>query len=134
MMCAAIADYKPASVSRQKIKKKNAELSLQLVPTRDVLASLPRDRQYLIVGFAAETSDLGNQARKKLQEKNCDLIVANDVSRADAGIESDENEVTIFFRDGAQKKISRASKKIIARELVKIFANIREKRLTKKTR
>src|SRR5207248_8041389 len=122
------ADYKPASVSRQKIKKQNAELSLQLVPTRDVLASLPQDRQYLVVGFAAETSDLDNRARKKLQQKNCDLIVANDVSRADAGIESDENEVTIFFRDGVQKKISRASKKIIARDLAKILPNLSEKR------
>jgi phosphopantothenoylcysteine decarboxylase/phosphopantothenate--cysteine ligase len=133
VMCAAVADYKPATVSRQKIKKQNAELTLQLVPTRDVLALLPQDRQYLVVGFAAETSDLENQAQKKLREKNCDLIVANDVSHADAGIESDENEVTIFFRDGARKKIARSSKKNIARELVRIFASTREKRLTKKT-
>jgi phosphopantothenoylcysteine decarboxylase/phosphopantothenate--cysteine ligase len=133
VMCAAVADYKPATVSRQKIKKQNTELSLQFVPTRDILTSLPQDRQYLVVGFAAETSDLENQARKKLREKNCDVIVANNVSRPDAGIESDENEVTIFFRDGARKKIARSSKKNIARELVKIFASTREKRLTKKT-
>jgi phosphopantothenoylcysteine decarboxylase/phosphopantothenate--cysteine ligase len=134
VMCAAVADFKPASFSRQKIKKQNFGLTLQLVPAHDVLASLPRDRKYLVVGFAAETTDLENHARKKLQEKNCDLIVANDVSRADAGIETDENEVTILFRDGAGKNISRAPKKNIAPELVKIFANTREKRLTKKTR
>ena len=133
VMCAAVADYKPATVSRQKIKKQNAGPTLEFVPTRDILASLPQDRQYLVVGFAAETSDLENHARQKLQDKNCDLIVANDVSRADAGIESDENEVTIFCRDGAREKIARAPKKIIARALVKIFANTREKRLTKKT-
>jgi phosphopantothenoylcysteine decarboxylase/phosphopantothenate--cysteine ligase len=134
VMCAAVADYKPATVAHQKIKKHDAQLTLKLIPTRDVLASLPQDRQYLVVGFAAETDDLEKNALKKLHTKNCDLIIANDVSRADAGVESDENEVTIFFRDGEREKIARASKKNIARELVKIFANTREKRLTKKTR
>lgn len=133
VMCAAVADYKPAIVSPQKIKKRNAGLALELIPARDILASLPQDRQYLVAGFAAETNDLEKSAWKKLRKKNCDVVVANDVSRTDAGMESDENEVTVFFRDGAQKKISRAPKKIIARELVKIFVNAREKRLTKKT-
>ena len=134
VMCAAVADYKRATISPQKMKKREAELALNLIPTRDVLASLPQDRQYLVVGFAAETNDLEKNARQKLREKNCDIIVGNDVSGAAAGMESDENEVTIFFRDGEQKKISRAPKQIIARELVKIFAKTREKRLTKKTR
>jgi phosphopantothenoylcysteine decarboxylase / phosphopantothenate---cysteine ligase len=133
VMCAAVADYKPAEVSVQKIKKGNAELALKLVPTRDILASLPQDRQCLVIGFAAETNDLAKNAEQKLREKNCDIVVANDVSRADVGIESDENEVTIFFRDGKKQKISRASKQIVARDLVKIFAETREKRLTKKT-
>jgi phosphopantothenoylcysteine decarboxylase/phosphopantothenate--cysteine ligase len=133
VMCAAVADYKSATISSQKIKRGRADLALRLSPTRDVLASLPQDRQYLVAGFAAETNDLEKNAQKKLREKNCDLIVANDVSRTDAGLESDENEVTIFFRDGEQKKISRAFKKIIARELIKIFLNAHEKRLTKKT-
>jgi phosphopantothenoylcysteine decarboxylase/phosphopantothenate--cysteine ligase len=133
VMCAAVADYKSATISSQKIKRGRADLALRLSPTRDVLASLPQDRQYLVAGFAAETNDLEKNAQKKLREKNCDLIVANDVSRTDAGLESDENEVTIFFRDGEQKKISRAPKKIIARELVKILLNACEKRLTKKT-
>ena len=130
VMCAAVADYKPAKVSKAKIKKRDANLSLELKPTRDILASLPsKDRPYLVVGFAAETENIEVNAQKKLREKNCDIIVAND---ARIGMESDENEVEIFFRDGEEKKISRASKKIIARELVKIFANVCEKRLTKK--
>ena len=130
VMCAAVADCKPAKVFAQKIKKKNEAFSLELVPTRDILASLPKqDRQFLVVGFAAETSDLENHARKKLREKNCDIIVANDVSIA---MESDENEVTILFRNGEQEKISRAPKKIIARSLIKIFSDSCEKRLTKK--
>ena len=102
-------------------------------PTRDVLASLPKRRRFLVVGFAAETHDLKINARKKLRAKNCDAIVANDVSGSEIGMESDENEVTIFFRDGQIKKISRASKKKIGRELVKIFEKIFEKGLTKKS-
>ena len=133
VMCAAVADYKPASVSKNKIKKRNENISIDLVPTRDILASLPHERQYLVVGFAAETENLQVNAQKKLREKNCDLVVANDVSTSDSGMESDQNEVEIFIRNGEMKKISRASKKIVARELIKIFENVCEKRLTKKT-
>jgi phosphopantothenoylcysteine decarboxylase/phosphopantothenate--cysteine ligase len=130
VMCAAVADYKPAKVSKNKIKKRGDNISLELVPTRDILKSLPKDRQYLVIGFAAETEDVEANARKKLQEKNCDVIVAND---ARIGMESDENEVEIFFKNGETKKISRASKKIIARELIKVFENVCEKGLTKKS-
>lgn len=133
VMCAAVADYKPSKVSAQKIKKSDEPLSLQLVPTRDILASLPQqDRQFLVVGFAAETIDVEEYAERKLRDKNCDIIVANDVSSAHSGMDSDENEVTILFRNGEKEKISRAPKKIIARALIKIFLNSREKRLTKK--
>jgi phosphopantothenoylcysteine decarboxylase/phosphopantothenate--cysteine ligase len=131
VMCAAVADYKPAKVSQSKIKKRDANLSLELKPTRDILASLPvKDRQYLVVGFAAETDNIEANARKKLREKHCDIIVAND---ARVGMENDENEVEIFLRDAEKKTISRTSKKILARELVKVFENVREKGLTKKT-
>jgi phosphopantothenoylcysteine decarboxylase/phosphopantothenate--cysteine ligase len=133
VMCAAVSDYKPAQVSARKMKKRRGAFALKLVPTRDILASLPKRRRYLVVGFAAETHDLARNAQKKLRAKNCDVVVANDVSGAETGMESDENEVTIFFRDGEKQKISRAPKKIIARELVKIFAKIFEKGLTKKS-
>ena len=130
VMCAAVADYKPARISNEKIKKRAASLSLELIQTRDILASLPqRDREYLVVGFAAETEQIAANALKKLRAKKCDVIVANDARMA---MESDENEVEIFFRDGKNKKISRAPKQIIARELVKIFENVCEKGLTKK--
>jgi phosphopantothenoylcysteine decarboxylase/phosphopantothenate--cysteine ligase len=142
VMCAAVADYKPREVSATKIKKRNEHFTLDLIPTRDILASLSdkdrsakgrirRGEQFLLVGFAAETHDIEENALQKLRAKNCDIIVANDVSNADSGMESDENEVTIFFRNGEKEKISRASKNIIARELVKILINSREKRLTK---
>ena len=133
VMCAAVADYKPASVSARKLKKRKTSFALKLIPTRDILASLPKRRRYLVVGFAAETHDLKIHAQKKLRAKNCDAIVANDVSGSETGMESDENEVVIFFRNGESEKISRASKKIIARALVKIIAKMWEKSLTKKS-
>jgi phosphopantothenoylcysteine decarboxylase / phosphopantothenate---cysteine ligase len=130
VMSAAVADYRPANVAKQKIKKSEANRSLELIPTQDVLASLAkRDRKFLVVGFAAETENMEANALKKLREKNCDVIVANDARTA---MEGDENEVTIFFSDGEKENISRAPKKIIARELVKIFENVCEKGLTKK--
>jgi phosphopantothenoylcysteine decarboxylase / phosphopantothenate---cysteine ligase len=133
VMSAAVSDYKPAAPSARKLKKLKSSFALRLIPTRDVLASLPKRRRYLVVGFAAETHDLEINAQKKLRAKNCDAIVANDVSGTATGMESDENEVTIFLRNGETKKIARASKKNIARELVKIIAKMWEKRLTKKT-
>jgi phosphopantothenoylcysteine decarboxylase/phosphopantothenate--cysteine ligase len=130
VMCAAVADYKPAKVSKSKIKKRGENISLELLPTRDILASLAKqDRHFIVVGFAAETENIEANARKKLREKDCDIIVANDARIA---MESDENELIIFFRDGETKRISRASKKIISRDLVKYFENCFEKRLTKK--
>jgi len=131
VLCAAVADYKPAQVSPVKIKKCAAQVSLELVPTRDILQSLGRQhaRKFLLVGFAAETDHLEANAAKKLREKNCDIIVANDARIA---METDENELLILFRDGETKKISRAPKTFLARELVKIFANSQQKRLTKK--
>ena len=134
VLCAAVADYKPANVSSTKIKKRDAKFSLELIPTRDILDSLghKQDRQFVLVGFAAETDHVEENAAKKLHAKNCDIIVANDVSGADSGMESDVNEVIILFRNGEKTKISRAPKKNIARDLVKIFSNFATKRLTKK--
>jgi len=134
VMCAAVSDYRPAKVEPRKMKKRKTPFALELIPTRDILASLPKEhRSYLVVGFAAETHDLATNAQKKLQEKNCDMIVANDVSESNSGMESDENAVTIFFRTGGSQTISRAPKKIIARELVKIISKMSEKCLTKKS-
>ena len=129
VLCAAVADYKPANVSPTKIKKRGAKFPLELVPTRDILDSLghQQDRQFVLVGFAAETDHVEENASKKLHAKNCDIIVANDVSSPDSGMESDANEVIILFRNGEKKKISQAPKKNIARELVKIFSNFATK-------
>ena len=134
VLCAAVADYKPVHVSPTKIKKRGEKFSLELVHTRDILNSLGQrqDRQFVLVGFAAETDQVEENAAKKLRAKNCDIIVANDVSDANSGMESDENEVTILFRDAEKRKISRTQKTIIARELVKIFLNFTTKMFDKK--
>ncbi len=134
VMCAAVADYKPASVSPTKIKKRGEIVSLELIPTRDILYSLGHwhDRQFLLVGFAAETNDVEKNAAQKLREKNCDIMIANDVSTAKSGMESDNNEVTILFQNGGRQKISRAPKEFIACQLIKIFQNSATKNVDKK--
>ena len=105
VMCAAVCDYKPARYARQKMKKERGPFSLALEPTRDILSSLtsgPHD--CFVVGFAAETQELRANAQRKLLEKNCDLLVANDVARNDIGMDSDENELQIFFQRRRRKK------------------------------
>jgi len=131
VLCAAVADYKPAQISTVKIKKRADGISVELVPTRDILQSLGwrQNRKFLLVGFAAETDHLKANATEKLRTKNCDIIVANDVR---VGMETDENELLILFRDGKTKRISRTPKKFLAHELVKIFSNSQQKSLTKK--
>lgn len=133
VMCAAVSDYKPAKFSPHKLEKQRESFSLELVATRDILASLPADnRVYLVIGFAAQTHALEQNAVRKLRAKNCDAMVANDVSRSDSGMESDDNEVTIFFSDGERETISRAPKIIIARELMKIISQLHQKKFDKK--
>ncbi|HEY5035715.1 MAG TPA: phosphopantothenoylcysteine decarboxylase [Chthoniobacterales bacterium] len=134
VMCAAVSDYKPAHYSTEKIKKTRAPFALELEPTRDILRSLTsREHHCFVVGFAAETQDLETNAQRKLEEKNCDLLVANDVSRADIGMDSDENELIIFDKNGGRKKLPRANKRELARALLKIILDARENCLTKKT-
>jgi len=128
VMCAAVADFKPANYSENKIKKQNAPRHIELVPARDILASLIRpQKKLLIAGFAAETELLSENAQKKLREKQCDVIVGNDVSRMDTGLESDDNELVLFFRNGETIAMPRENKLVLARKLVKIFAQLAEK-------
>ena len=134
VMCAAVCDYKPAQYSEEKMPKEREPFSLALVPARDILASLtsaPHD--CFVAGFAAETQALRANAARKLRAKNCDLLVANDVSREDIGMDSEENELVIFFKNGEEQKLPRGKKIELARQLIKIFLEAREKCLTKKT-
>jgi len=134
VMCAAVCDYKPSHCASQKIPKQRGEFFLPLIPTRDILASLtslPHD--CFVVGFAAETQELEKNAARKLLEKKCDLLVANEVGRADLGMEADENEVVIFSPNDPPKRLPRGKKIELARQLLKIIFDARENRLTKKS-
>ena len=93
---AAVADYRPKNTAEQKIKRKGA-MSLELEPTTDILAELARSKSsQIIIGFAAETENVLENARKKLMSKALDAIVVNDVSREGVGFDSDRNAVTII--------------------------------------
>jgi phosphopantothenoylcysteine decarboxylase/phosphopantothenate--cysteine ligase len=113
--CAAVADFRPAAPARQKIKKKGAPATLELEPVGDILAELGRTRgERLLVGFAAETENVLAYALRKLEEKNCDMIVANRVGGEGAGFESDTNEVLLVMRGGEVVEVPRAPKREIA--------------------
>jgi phosphopantothenoylcysteine decarboxylase/phosphopantothenate--cysteine ligase len=112
---AAVADYRPRERSGEKIKKKDAELSLELVKTPDILAGLGAlEKRPLLVGFAAETGNLDEFAARKLKEKNADIIVANDVSQPDAGFNVDTNRARLLFRDGRNLEYPLMSKEALA--------------------
>jgi phosphopantothenoylcysteine synthetase/decarboxylase len=116
---AAVADYRPAVFSPEKLKKTGEVLTLELVRTADILGSARAVFGFTgkLVGFAAETSRLEEHARKKLLEKSCDLVVGNDVSRRDIGFGADDNEVVLVTRAGT-RHVARADKLTIAREIL----------------
>lgn len=131
VLCAAVADFRPASVAPLKIKKGPRETyTLELVATRDILLSLRDDdalqsgRRPVVVGFAAETDHVLENARRKLRAKGCALLVVNDVSRTEIGFESDHNELTLLFSTGEERVLSRAKKEALATSLIKVFEEL----------
>jgi phosphopantothenoylcysteine decarboxylase/phosphopantothenate--cysteine ligase len=106
IMAAAVADYMPRTRVGGKIEKSDAPLSLDLVRTPDILADLGRNRaagtRPMLIGFAAQSGDPVDAARRKLQAKNVDMVVANDISRADAGFDVDTNAVMLVTAEGAE--------------------------------
>ncbi len=116
---AAPADYTPKSPRDQKIKKSDQALTIELEPTRDIIAEVGRAKDgRIVVAFAAETQDLIENARKKIVTKNADFIVANDVSRTDIGFGSDENQVTIIDHDGSTHELPRISKREVGNKIL----------------
>ena len=113
---AAVADFHLSRVPGQKVKKTAARVSLELDPTPDILAELGRKKgDRLLIGFAAETENLVQEARRKCESKNCDMVVGNFVGGvSDTGFESDQNEVVLVRRSGEPVEIPRASKREIA--------------------
>jgi len=115
---AAVADFHLSKVPDQKIKKTAARISLELDPTPDILAELGRKKDdRLLIGFAAETQNLQQEARRKLESKNCDMVVGNLVGGSDAGFESDQNEVILALRTGETIALPRAPKREIADQI-----------------
>jgi len=112
---AAVADFHLSKVPEQKVKKTAARLSLELDPTPDILAELGRKKgDRLLIGFAAETQNLHQESRRKLESKNCDMIVGNLVGGSETGFESDENEVVLALATGELIPLPRAPKREIA--------------------
>jgi phosphopantothenoylcysteine decarboxylase/phosphopantothenate--cysteine ligase len=115
---AAVADFHLAKVPPQKMKKTAARLSLELDPTPDILAELGRKKgDRLLVGFAAETENLQQESRRKLEAKNCDMVVGNlvgGVNGEETGFDTDENEVLLAMRTGELVPVARASKRAVA--------------------
>lgn len=129
VMAAAVADFRPARPAAQKIKKRAAPSSIPLEPTVDILAGLPAIApQALLVGFAAETGDLESEARLKLETKEVDMLVANDVSRPDIGFESELNEVRILRPGKADLELARQPKEKLAEQLVDLCVEALEER------
>lgn len=122
---AAVADYRPAVLAEQKIKKDGTNLTLELVPNPDILAELGRQKtSQILIGFAAETENLMANAQGKMLRKNVDLLVANDVTKQGAGFGSPTNIVSFLFPDGRRMDFPQMSKLEVARNLVHEIANL----------
>lgn len=116
--CAAVADYRVAAPAEQKIKKTDDRLVLELVKNQDILETVGQlTTKPFCVGFAAESERVLENARDKLQRKNVDLIIANDISRQDIGFEQDDNEVCLITASG-KKPLPKADKSILSRQLI----------------
>jgi phosphopantothenoylcysteine decarboxylase/phosphopantothenate--cysteine ligase len=126
IMAAAVADYRAAKPAKKKLKKKDlgSNPSLALTENPDVIASIAKlKRKTLLVGFAAETHDVEENARKKLAKKGLDLIVANDVSAAGIGMDSDDNRITVYDETGVVLQTEVETKAAIAEQLLTLIAS-----------
>lgn len=119
IFAAAVADYRPSKTRSEKIKRDKEPLTIHLEPTPDILAEAAKSKgDRLIVGFAAETDHVAENARKKLEAKNADLIVANDVTAEGAGFDHDTNIVTLFSRDGRDLALPKLVKSDVAQRIL----------------
>ncbi len=128
VFAAAVADYTPATVAAEKIKKSGDSLTLELVRTPDLLGSArsPLGFTGTLVGFAAETGPPAAQAREKLTRKQCDLVIANDVSKPGFGFDSDANEVILVYPDHTEE-LPPASKHNLAHLLVDTILELHQR-------
>jgi phosphopantothenoylcysteine decarboxylase/phosphopantothenate--cysteine ligase len=126
IFAAAVADYRPVEQRAEKIKKGSALFTISLEQTKDILADVAKNKgRKIIVGFAAETDHVAENARKKLQSKNADLIVANDVTAEGAGFDRDTNIVTLFSRDGRDLALPKMNKSEVALRILDEVVRLR---------
>ena len=119
---AAVADYKAKNYSNEKIKKTGDDLNLIFERDRDILKTLGDMKEnQILVGFAAESSNLKENAKGKLERKNLDYIVANDISKSETGFASDENKVTIISKSGEEVSLEKMSKREVAKNIFDII-------------
>ncbi|MFZ0884730.1 MAG: bifunctional phosphopantothenoylcysteine decarboxylase/phosphopantothenate--cysteine ligase CoaBC [Candidatus Acidiferrales bacterium] len=119
IMAAAVSDYRPAAAQDSKIKRGSGGFTLELEPTPDILAELGREKgNRVLVGFAAETNSVAENARGKLARKGADMIVANDVTQEGAGFDTDTNIVTLYSRDGREVPLPKMSKLDVANRIL----------------
>jgi phosphopantothenoylcysteine decarboxylase/phosphopantothenate--cysteine ligase len=125
IMAAAVADYRPSAPHTKKIKRAEGHLTLELEPTADILAELGRAKgARILVGFAAETDRVAENARHKLAAKGADIIVANDVTQQGAGFDADTNIVTIYLRDGREIPLPKMTKFDVANRILDHVAEL----------
>ena len=123
---AAVADYKAKSYSEQKIKKGDGDLEFKMTRDRDILKHLGENKhQQILIGFAAESENLLDNAKSKLIRKNLDYIVANDITANDTGFASDDNKVVIISKDGEEVNLEKMTKREVAKN---IFDTLKKKR------
>ena len=116
---AAVGDYRPKQAAGHKIKKDGNELALEMEQTPDILKELGRRKKdQILVGFAAETGDLKENAEKKMAEKNLDMIVGNLIGPPESGFASDTNQVTLFFPDGTTEPLPLMEKDAVAHAIL----------------
>jgi phosphopantothenoylcysteine decarboxylase / phosphopantothenate---cysteine ligase len=126
IMAAAVADYRPVTSFANKLKRGTEHLNIEFEPTVDILADVSRRRgEQLLVGFAAETEQLAERARRKLREKSADMIVANDVTAPGAGFDHDTNVVTIFRSDGREESLAKLTKIQVAHRILDQVVELR---------
>ncbi len=123
IMAAAVADYKPAEIASEKIKKNKAEFQLNLTKTKDILATFGSEKTngQFLVGFALETENERANALEKLKRKNADMIILNSLKDTNAGFGYDTNKVSVFFTDESAVEIQLASKKEVANKIVELI-------------
>ncbi|CAC97169.1 bifunctional phosphopantothenoylcysteine decarboxylase/phosphopantothenate--cysteine ligase CoaBC [Listeria innocua] len=129
VMTAAVADYTPANVSEQKIKKQPGDFTIEMKRTKDILLEIGQNKtaDQVVIGFAAETENLETNALKKLTSKNADMIVANNISEAGAGFSGDTNIVTLYRKDGSNEALPLLDKKEVAEHIIEEAANFLRK-------